>query len=166
MSADDDRIPGDLAAARERIPRWLVVAAGLPLLAAMLIEFAAVVARNAGWNLVGSIELVQAMILLSSSGAMVAATLSRAHAKVNLFSSRYRGRAGRAMRILLAIGAAAFFLALATGSAWIAWDMRSAAEQSELLGLPYLPLRIVVTVATLLIALIYARRVITEVTGR
>jgi TRAP-type C4-dicarboxylate transport system permease small subunit len=148
------------------VPRWLVVLAGLPLLAAMLIEFTAVIARNLGWNIVGSIELVQAMILLSSSGAMIMATLSRAHAKVSLFSSRYRGRSGRAMRILLAVGGTVFFFAVACGSAWIAWDMRGAAEQSELLGIPYLPLRVIVTAAMVVIALIYARRVITELANR
>lgn len=162
-----DKQPDDsLEQARGRIPQWLVVLAGLPLLMAMLIEFGAVVARNLGWNLVGSIELVQAMILLSSSGAMVAATLSRAHAKVNIFSSRYRGRSGRAMRILLAIGGSAFFTALAVGSTWVAWDMRSGAEQSELLGVPYMPLRIIVTVAMFVIAVIYLRRVFAELAAR
>jgi TRAP-type C4-dicarboxylate transport system permease small subunit len=166
MSQGDSHRKADVNEARGRVPRWLVVVAGVPLLAAMVIEFSAVIARNAGWNLVGSIELVQAMILLSSSGAMIAATLNRAHAKVSLLSSRYRGRLGQTMRILLAVGGTAFFLALAIGSAWIAWDMRNAAEQSELLGVPYLPLRLVVTISTSLIAFIYARRVVSELTGR
>lgn len=158
--------PEESGEARRTVPRWLVIIAGVPLLAAMLIEFVAVISRNLVWNLVGSIELVQAMILLSSSGAMVAATLSRAHAKVSVFSQRYRGRSGRAMRILIAIGGSVFFLALAVGSAWIAADMWSASEQSELLGIPYLPLRLVVTAAMFLIALIYARRIVTELLGR
>jgi TRAP-type C4-dicarboxylate transport system permease small subunit len=106
------------------------------------------------------------MILLSSSGAMVAATLSRAHAKVSIFSSRYRGRSGRAMQILLAVGGSAFFTAVAIGSTWIAWDMRGGAEQSELLGIPYLPLRVLVTVAMFIIALIYVRRIFVEPAAR
>ena len=166
MIGERERPPGAPDENRGRVPQWLVVAAGLPLLAALLIEFAAVIARNVGWNLVGSIELVQAMILLSSSGAMVAATLSRAHAKVSVFSSRYRGRSGSAMRVLLAVGGTAFFLSLTAGSAWIAWEMRNASEQSELLGVPYSPLRVVVTVAMFVIALIYARRVVLELTRR
>jgi TRAP-type C4-dicarboxylate transport system permease small subunit len=152
--------------ARRIVPRWLVVLAGLPLLMAMLVEFVAVIMRNLGWNIIGSIELVQAMILLSSSGAMVAATLTRAHAKVSIFSSRYRGKSGRAMRILLAVGGSVFFTALAVGSTWVAWDMRGGAEQSELLGIPYMPLRVLVTVAMFIIALIYARRVIAEFAAR
>jgi len=166
MNNDDNQVPESLDQARGRVPRWLIVLAGLPLLMAMLIEFGAVMLRNLGWNLVGSIELVQAMILLSSSGAMVAATLSRAHAKVSIFSSRYRGQSGRAMRILLAVGGSAYFIALAFGSTWVAWDMRGGAEQSELLGIPYMPLRVLVTVAMFIIALIYARRIIRELAAR
>jgi TRAP-type C4-dicarboxylate transport system permease small subunit len=160
------RVPKELEEARERIPRLLVVLAGVPLLAAMLVEFLAVVGRHIGWNLVGSIELVQALILLSSSGAMIAATLSRGHAKVSVLSRRYRGAIGRAMRILLALGSALFFLTLAVGSGWIAVDMWGADEQSELLGVPYFPLRVVVTVATFAISGLYGMRVVRELRGR
>ncbi|HLT89908.1 MAG TPA: TRAP transporter small permease subunit [Woeseiaceae bacterium] len=160
------QVPKEVDEARERIPRSLVILAGVPLLAAMLIEFLAVLGRHIGWNLVGSIELVQALILLSSSGAMVAATVSRGHAKVNLLSRRYRGTAGRAMRILLAVGSAAFFVVLAVGSGWIALDMWGADEQSELLGVPYFPLRVVVTLATFAIAGLYGLRVARELRGR
>jgi Na+/proline symporter len=66
------------------------------------------------------------------------------------------------MRILLAVGGSVFFAALAFGSTWVAWDMRGGAEQSELLGIPYLPLRVVVTIAMFVIALIYARRIVAE----
>ena len=166
MTGRAGRVPDAVEEARERIPRWLVVLAGVPLLAAMLIEFLAVVGRNVGWNLVGSIELVQALILLSSSGAMVAATVSRAHAKVNVLSRRYRGASGRALRILLALGSAVFFLALAVGSGWIAVEMWGAGEQSELLGVPYFPLRVVVTLATLAIGGMYAMRIVGELRRR
>jgi hypothetical protein len=45
-------------------------------------------------------------------------------------------------------------------------DMWGAAEQSELLAIPYLPLRCVAALATFVVAVIYARRVIAELTGR
>jgi TRAP-type C4-dicarboxylate transport system permease small subunit len=143
-----------------------VVIGGVPLLAAMFTEFLAVVARNTGWNIVGSIEFVQAMVLLSSCGAIVLATLSRSHAKVTVISRRITGRSGSALRLVIALGASTFFLALAAGSAWIAMDMWGAAEQSELLAIPYLPLRCVAALATFVVAVIYARRVIAELTGR
>jgi TRAP-type C4-dicarboxylate transport system permease small subunit len=158
--------PANDSGSRPPVPKWLVFAAGVPLLIAMAIEFFAVLARNFGWTFIGSIELVQAMILLSSSGAMVAATLSRAHAKVSIFSRRYSGRSGRFMRIILALGGTVFFAALAAGSAWIAWEMRGAMEQSELLGVPYLPLRLILTLTMTVIAVLYARRVFTELSHR
>ena len=149
-----------------RVPTWLVVLGGVPLLAAMFTEFFAVVARNTGWNIIGSIEFVQALILLSSCCAIVMATLSRSHAKVTLLSRRITGRSGSVLRVLTALGGAVFFLALALGSAWIAIDMWGAAEQSELLGLPWFPLRCVATLATFIVAAIYARRILTELGGR
>jgi TRAP-type C4-dicarboxylate transport system permease small subunit len=158
--------PNERENSRGQIPDWLVVLAGIPLLAAMMIEFVAVIARNSGWPLVGSIELVQAMILLSSSGALVAATLSRSHAKVTVVSRRIHGKSGRALRVLVALGGVVFFLSVAAGSAWIAVDMWHGAERSELLGVPYLPLRCIVVLSTFVIAAIYARRVVTELRRR
>lgn len=158
--------PGGGGTRGGRIPTWLVVVGGVPLLAAMFTEFFAVVARNTGWNIIGSIELVQALILLSSCCAIVIATLSRSHAKVSVLSRRITGRSGSVLRVLTALGGAVFFLALAVGSAWIAVDMWGAAEQSELLALPWFPLRCIATLATFIVAVIYARRILTEVRGR
>ena len=153
---------GEKLGARTRIPSWLVAVAGIPLLAAMTTEFLAVVARNTGWNIVGSIELVQALVLLSSCGAIVIATLSRSHAKVTVLSRLYSGHTGRAMRILLAIASALFFFSLAAGSTWIALDMLHAYERSELLGIPYLPLRAAVSISMLAVAIIYTARIVNE----
>jgi TRAP-type transport system small permease protein len=147
---------------RIRIPGWLVAVAGIPLLAAMTTEFLAVLARNTGWNIVGSIELVQALILLSTCGAIVIATLNRSHAKVTVLSRLYSGHTGRALRTLLAISSAIFFFALAVGSTWIAIDMWHSYERSELLGVPYLPLRIIVSISMFAVAVIYALRLVTE----
>lgn len=153
---------GETGGRRLRVPGWLVVVAGVPLLAAMATEFLAVVARNTGWNIVGSIELVQALILLSSCGAIIIATLSRSHAKVTVLSRLYSGHTGRALRTLLAIASALFFLTLAVGSTWIAFDMWHAYERSELLGIPYLPLRVVTSISMLAVAIIYTWRIVSE----
>lgn len=143
-------------------PAWLIVVAGIPLLLAMLVEFIAVLGRNTGWSFVGSIELMQVMILLSSSGALIAATMSRSHAKVTILSRRISGRSGRILRTVVALGGAIFFFSLAAGSAWILIDMWHSHEQSELLGLPYLPLRFVVVGSTLLVGCLYARRIFVD----
>ena len=146
------------------VPDWLALVGGVPLLAAMLVEFASVTGRNTGHPVPGAIELVEALILLSSATAIVVATLSRAHAKVRVLVSRVRGHSGRVLRFLIATGSFVFFSALATGSAWILYDMWSAHEESELLHLPYLPLRLFATACFLLTAALYLRRLVREIT--
>lgn len=145
-----------------RIPGWLVIVGGLPLLAAMAVEFASIIGRHTGLMFTGSIELVQGAILVSSSTAIVIATLSRAHAKVRVVLSRMSGTSGLVLRRFNALGGAIFFLSLAAGSAWIMLDMWAAREQSELLGLPYMPLRAFATVCVGVTGLLYAGRIITR----
>jgi len=48
---------------------------------------------------------------------------------------------------------------LATGSIWIAHDLRGGHEESELLHIPYAPLRVISIVSVAAVALIYAARV-------
>ena len=63
------------------------------------------------------------------------------------------------MERLHALLSAVFFVALAVGSIWIAFDLRDGHEQSELLRIPYAPLRIVSIAAVLAVAAIYLFRV-------
>ena len=149
------------AAKREpvKVPGWLVVIGGVPLLAAMIIEFVSVIGRNLGMPILGTIELVQAAVLLSSTTAIVIATLSRSHAKVRLLLSRTRGRSNKVLKFFNAVGGTIFFLSLMIGSFWIMVDMWNAAERSELLGVPWVPLRCYATAGMLVTAFLYARRV-------
>lgn len=141
------------------IPGWLVALGGVPLLAAMAIEFVGVIARNLGVPLHGTIELVQVSVLLSSSVAIVIATLSRAHAKVRVLLSRVRGTPGRILRVAIAVGGTVFFLVLFAGSVWIIADLWGGAEHTEILRVPYLPLRCFAATAMLVTAAIYAQRI-------
>ncbi|MDH4107949.1 MAG: TRAP transporter small permease [Gammaproteobacteria bacterium] len=160
MNEPAHKLPRDERDEPRKIPAWLVVAGGAPLLAAMFVEFASVIGRNTGLPLPGAIEIVQAAVLLSSSAAIVVATLSRSHAKVRVLLARARGTSGTALKTFNAVGGTIFFLALASGSLWIIGDMWGAAEQSELVGIPWLPLRCVAAASMLATALLYARRVI------
>jgi TRAP-type C4-dicarboxylate transport system permease small subunit len=54
---------------------------------------------------------------------------------------------------------AVFFLALAAGSIWIAFDLRAGHEESELLSIPYAPLRAVSILAVLGVALVSLARI-------
>ncbi len=130
-----------------RGPLFYIGAAAL--LAAVTVDATAVVARHIGRTLTGSIEIVQAAILIASSSALLAATLARRHATVHLLvdrlGPRIRGVAMRCSRGLSAL----FFALLAAGEIWIAADLWNGHEESELLHIPYAPLRLLAIVAAL-----------------
>lgn len=140
-----------------RRPSIIFMIGAAALLLAMAVDVLAVIGRHIGISLLGSIELVQAAMLLASSAALVAATLHRQHASVHLLidrlSARWRDRVKRFNGVLSII----FFLALAAGSIWIAHDLWRAHERSDLLGIPYAPLRIASIIALLTAAAVFAR---------
>jgi len=117
-----------------------------------------VLGRHLGIPLLGSIELMQAAFLLTSSAAIVLATVANKHAVVHLLIDRLSPRRRAVMQRVHALLSAVFFAALAVGSVWIAYDLRDGHEQSELLRIPYTPLRIVSIVAVLAVAGIYLAR--------
>lgn len=126
-----------------RLLRWAaIVVGGGALLAAMAVEVLAVAGRNFNVPLLGSIELIQAAVLIFASVAIAVASASRSHATIRLLLGRLPEGARRLLEQVNGILSAAFFLALIAGSAWIAADMWSGFEESELLGIPYRPLRI------------------------
>jgi TRAP-type transport system small permease protein len=136
---------------------FYIGAAGL--LIAIAADALAVLGRHIGIPLLGSIEIMQAAILLASSAAIVLATAAKRHAVVHLLIDRLSPPARIAMERLHALLSAAFFIALAVGSIWIAFDLRDGHEQSELLHIPYAPLRVVSIAAVLAVAAIYLFRV-------
>lgn len=134
---------------------WL---GGGALLLAMSVDALAVVGRHIGIPLLGSIEIVQVAVLVAGATAMLIATLARVHATVHLLAERLppRGRAVLACMNLLC--AALFFASLLAGSFWIGLDLWAAQEESELLRLPYWPLRLFTVLAALLVALVFLRQ--------
>jgi TRAP-type C4-dicarboxylate transport system permease small subunit len=119
---------------------WL---GGAAMLAATATDTLAILGRNLGAPLLGSIEIVQAAVLLSGTAALVLATLGDEHAKVRLITSRLGARGTAASRFVAALAATVVFAALAAGSIWIAADLWDGAERSELLGIPWRILRLV-----------------------
>ena len=136
---------------------FYIGAAGL--LIAIAADALAVLGRHIGIPLLGSIEIMQAAILLASSAAIVLATAAKRHAVVHLLIDRLSPPARIAMERLHPLLSAVFFIALAVGSIWIAFDLRDGHEQSELLRIPYAPLRVVSIAAVLAVAAIYLFRV-------
>jgi len=142
-----------------RLKRILIWLAGGALLAAMLVDTLAMLGRQIALPLIGSIELVQAAVLLAGSGALIVATLDAAHARVNLLLDRLPRASRRLIERLHALAAALLFAALLVGSAWIALDLWNGHEESELLRIPYRPLRLAVTLALLALLVLSLRRI-------
>ena len=109
----------------------------------MAVDAIAVVGRHLGVPLLGSLEIVQAMILIAASSALVSATRADKHAAVHLLLNRVPAAARPWLQRINALLCAVFMGLLAAGTAWIASDLRNAREQSELLHLPYAPLRLI-----------------------
>lgn len=133
---------------------------GIALLAATAIDSLAVIGRHVGLPLGGSIELMQAAVLVSGGLGIVIATLDDVHARVRLvverLPARWRRVADRTSNFLSLL----FILALLVGSVWIAIDLRGGHEESELLGVPWWALRMVANVCLLSAVAILGWRVI------
>jgi len=135
---------------------WL---GGVALLLAVAIDTIAVIGRHVGLPLTGSIELMQAVILVSGALSIVVATVEQSHARVRLLvdklSGNWRDIADRLSSALTML----FYLALLAGSAWLAADLWNGSEQSEWLGVPWRWLRLIANLCLLVAALALLRRV-------
>jgi TRAP-type C4-dicarboxylate transport system permease small subunit len=137
---------------------WLFYLGAAALLFAMAVEAIAVLGRHIGVPLWGSIELVQAGILVASSTAILSATLADKHARVRILTDRVSGRSRMWLQRVQAFFCALFFCALTAGSVWIFLDLRGGYEESELLHIPYAPLRIVCILSIIGVVLNFLRR--------
>jgi TRAP-type transport system small permease protein len=142
--------------APSRGPLFYVGAGGL--LTVMATETVSVIGRHLGRPLIGALEIIQAAILLAACAAMVSATLTSAHASVHLVIDRLSPRARDWLLRLCALLSALFFAGLAAGSLWLASDFWHAHEQSEVLGIPFRPLRLVVSLAAAAVCAVFARQ--------
>jgi len=130
-----------------RLKDLLVWIAGGALLVAVAVDTLAMIGRQVRLPLVGSIEIVEAVVLVAAAGALVLATLEGAHARVNLLLARLPSVWRARLEKLHALAAALFSAGLLAGTLWIAADLWSAHEESELLHIPYRPLRMVTAAA-------------------
>jgi TRAP-type C4-dicarboxylate transport system permease small subunit len=141
-----------------KVWKWLFYLGGLALLFAMAVDTLAVLGRHIGIPLPGSIELVQAAILVASSAAMLSATLADKHARVRLVMNRMKNGPLATLKRVQAVFSVLFFCALAAGSIWIFMDLWGGSEESEVLHIPFAPLRIVCIVSVLGVAFDFLRR--------
>ena len=127
------------------------------LLIATAVDALAVAGRHSGFHLLGSIEIVQAAVVLIAASAMVAATALGTHASVHILTERLAKRTARRLARFSALLSALLFLIVSIGSIWVASDLWSGYEQTELLGIPLRWLRLLWIGASLLIAFLFAR---------
>jgi len=144
------------------ISRWVTGLGGLALLAGMLIGTLGVIARHLGVTVVGDIELEQSAIVLSASAALVCATQARRHARVHLLLNRLTPAHRTRLNVVGALLSCVFFALLAIGLGWITLEMRTAHEESELLHIPYAPLRLIALAATVTASVLSAARMRTR----
>jgi TRAP-type C4-dicarboxylate transport system permease small subunit len=136
----------------------LIWIGGLALLLACATDVLAVIGRHIGIPVRGSIEIVQACVLVAGGVALIIATQLGSHARVHIVVDRigldWRRRINRASALLGAL----FIVASLIGSVWIAGDLWNSQEVSELLGLPYRVLRFIGNLCLFLVALAWFRK--------
>ncbi|MFO7276027.1 MAG: TRAP transporter small permease subunit [Pseudomonadota bacterium] len=135
---------------------------GGALLAAMGIEALSVLGRHIGVPLLGALEIIQAVILLAATSAMLCATLAGAHATVTFLTDRLSERPKRALKLFSHVLSALFFAGLTVGALWLAIEYWDAHEVSELLHIPFKPLRVVTFLVTAAIAVVFLRDLVRE----
>lgn len=151
--------PGEDAKGRQRYGVLFYLGAG-GLLTAMVIEAIAVAGRQIGVPLLGALEIIQTSILIAASAAMLSATLADAHASVRLLVERLSPTLQRWLHRLALLISSLLFASLAVAAGWLTLDAWGDFEHSELLHIPYRPLRLIVVVMTSAIALVFAWKAI------
>jgi TRAP-type transport system small permease protein len=139
--------------------KFLFYLGAAALLFAMGVDTIAVLGRHIGLPLWGSIEMVQAAILVASSSAILSATLARKHVRVRILMDRLKGRSGIWLQRIQDVFSALFFCLLTAGSVWIFLDLRNGYEESEILHIPYAPLRIICIITILAVMVSFLRRI-------
>lgn len=137
--------------------RLLIVIGGGALVGAMGIDTLAVLGRHSGIPLLGSIELVQVLVGITGALSMLVATVHGSHATVRILVSRLGQRGKEWLHTCNSLASMLFMLALTAGSLWLLQELWSSQEESELWHLPYRPLRVLICVATLSTAALFAR---------
>jgi len=124
-----------------RAAALLTVLGAMALATSMLVGAVSVLARHLDIALPGDIEIMRTAILVTASVSVLSATIARRHATVHLLIDRLPVPVGNRLKSTGEWLSGLFFLAGAAGLAWITWDLRNAHEQSDILHIPFAPLR-------------------------
>lgn len=137
-----------------RVEPWLIWIGAAGLLTATVTDTVALIGRHIRVPLLGSIEIVQCAVLVAGCVALLIATQRGVHARVHLLLDRLSPPMRQRAEWLHGIAGALFVMALLVGSAWVAADLWRGHEESELMRIPYRPLRVIslLTLAALVLA--------------
>jgi TRAP-type C4-dicarboxylate transport system permease small subunit len=151
-------VPPDGEQPRAALPARVLTAIGsLALLVAMATDSIAVVGRHLRVPLLGSIEIVQACVVLAASAATIGTTLAGGHMVVTLVVERLSAASAARLRRLADFASMAFFAATAAGSIWLAIELWNEHELSETVGIPIRWLRAIWCASALAATLIFLR---------
>jgi TRAP-type C4-dicarboxylate transport system permease small subunit len=145
-----------VASHQQRGPLFYIGAAGLLL--AVTVEVISVAGRQLSAPVHGALEFIQTAILVTASVAMLSATLANTHATVHLVTSRAPPELKRLLARFAAVLSAIFFIGLAGAGAWLTIEHWNLHEESELLHIPFRPLRILSFLSVVAIAGVFIRR--------
>jgi TRAP-type C4-dicarboxylate transport system permease small subunit len=137
------------------LARAAFLVGGSGLLIATAVDSLAVLGRHTGFAFLGSIEIVQSAVVLAASGAVVMTTLAGGHAAVHLLIDRLTPSAATRLARVAALLGALVFLGMAVGSFWLMAEGWNGHERTELLRIPFRWLRLIWTVAALLMAVLF-----------
>lgn len=140
---------------RSPLQRGVLALGCIALGGAMATDAIAVAGRHLGIALLGSIEVMQALIVLLATSAMLMATIVDGHARVRIVLEKVSDRTVARLERLSDVASAIAFLWLAVGSIWLASDVWSGHEVTEILNLPLRWLRAVWIVGCLIIAVLF-----------
>jgi TRAP-type C4-dicarboxylate transport system permease small subunit len=130
------------------------------LLAIMVIEAIAVLGRALRLPLLGALEMAQAAIVPAACAAMVIASLAGSHAVVHLVTERLPERQRAVLSRIAALLASLFFTGLCIGATWLTIEFWNSYEETDVLHIPFRPLRILVTLSSAALALIFLHRAV------
>lgn len=130
----------------KRLAGWiggvLLIAGSVGLIGSMLTDTFAVIGRHTGIPVLGSIEVMQAFIVVGAASGIAYASMSATHAAVDLVFHKLPPWAQNVAHRVGALLGFLFVAALVTGSAWIVWEYRDAQEMTEILRIPVQYLRL------------------------
>ena len=143
-----------LAALLDRITKGGIFLGGVFLILGMLILMSNIFGRFVHLVIPGSYELFELIMVIPVAFALVHAALQKTHVVVHLIVSRFPPRLSAAAEILASLLSFTIWALIAWGGARLAYE-NGLKETTDILGVPYLPFRIVLLFCLFLFCVTY-----------